>query len=130
MSYAGGAALQEALYDCLSAALAVPVFDAIPSGVAPITYVLIGPEQVRDASDQSGEGAEHRLMVSVVSRAPGFAEAKAVAVAVSDALTGASLALSRGALVGIWFLRAEAKRLDNGAIRRVDLSFRARLDAV
>ena len=128
MSYAGGAALQEAIYRCLSASLAVPVYDALPSGQAPQTYVLLGPEQVRDASDQSAAGAEHRFAVSVVSRAPGFAEAKAVAVAVSDALTGVQLELARGVLVGLWFLRAEARRLDNGALRRVELSFRARLD--
>lgn len=130
MSYGGAAALQAAVFERLMGSLEVPVYDAPPSGAAPETYVLLGPEQVRDASDRTGAGAEHRFLISVVSRAAGFAEAKGVAVAVSDALTGASLALSRGGLVGLWFLRAEARRLENGALRRVDLSFRARLDAL
>ena len=43
-------------------------------------------EEVRDASDRSGDGAEHRLVVSVISDATGFLEAKTVAVAVSEAL--------------------------------------------
>lgn len=130
MTYAGAKALQEAVFAALNDGVAVPVYDAIPSGAAPETYVLLGPEQVRDASDKTGAGAEHRFGVSVVSRAPGFSAAKAAAVAVSDCLTGARLALDRGVMVGLWFLRAEAKRLENGAVRRVDLSFRARLDGL
>lgn len=130
MTYAGAKALQEAVFAALSDGVAVPVYDAIPSGAAPETYVLLGPEQVRDASDKTGAGAEHRFGVSVVSRAPGFGAAKAAAVGVSDCLTGARLALDRGVMVGLWFLRAEAKRLENGAVRRVDLSFRARLDGL
>lgn len=130
MSYGSGAALQAAVYARLAAELAgVPVLDAVPGGQAPETYVLIGPEEVRDASDSSGSGADHRLAVSVVSRAAGFAGAKAVAVAASDALTGASLVLARGRLVGLWFLTAQARRLDNGAVRRVDMVFRARIEA-
>lgn len=130
MSYGSAAALQVAVYERLSADLAgVPVLDAVPSGQAPETYVLIGPEEVRDASDKTGGGAEHRVSVSVVSRAAGFAAAKAVGVAVSDALTGSTLALARGRMVGLWFVQAQARRLDNGAARRVDLVFRARIEA-
>lgn len=130
MSYGSAAALQMAVYDRLTTELSgVPVLDAVPGGQAPETYVLIGPEEVRDASDKSGDGAEHRVSVSVVSRAAGFAGAKAVAVAASDALTGATLSLARGRLVGLWFLQAQARRLDNGAVRRVDMVFRARIEA-
>ena len=60
--------------------------------------------------------------------ASGFAAIKAAAVAISDALEAAELALSRGHLVGLWFLRARARRAENGAGRRVDLTFRARID--
>lgn len=131
MSYAGAAALQAAVYGRLAGwpGLAdVPVLDAVPGGAAPETYVLIGPEEARDASDRSGGGAEHRMVLSVVSRAQGFAAAKAAAAAVSDALEGADLALARGRLVGIWFHQARAQRLDNGALRRIDLTYRARVE--
>jgi hypothetical protein len=131
MSYGAAAALQAAVFQRLTgfAGLAgVAVYDAVPPGEAPEVFVLIGPEEARDASDGTGGGAEHRFGVSVVSREAGFAGAKTVAVAVSDALVDADLPLSRGRLVGLWFLRAQARRRDNGAVRRIDLTFRARIE--
>lgn len=128
MSYGNALALQVAIHDRLSGELAVPVLDAVPAGTAPETYVLIGPEEVRDASDVSGPGAEHRMVVSVVSRAAGFAAAKGVAAAISDSLRDAALVTERGRVAGLWFHHARAARLDNGALRRVDLTFRVRLE--
>lgn len=131
MSYAGAAALQAAVFARLSAwpdLAGVAVLDAIPAGGGAGTFVLLGPEEVRDASDRSGDGAEHRLVVSVISDATGFLAAKTVAVGVSDALSGATLALSVGRLVGMEFQRAVARRLEDGEVRRIDLTFRARLD--
>ncbi|AWB48942.1 DUF3168 domain-containing protein [Gemmobacter aquarius] len=131
MSYAGAAALQAAVFARLGgwAGLAgVPIFDAMPSGGGAGTFVLLGPEEAREASDRSGEGAEHRLIISVISDATGFLAAKTVAVAVSDALSGAELVLTVGRLVGLEFQRAVARRLEDGGVRRIDLTFRARLD--
>ena len=48
---------------------------------------------------------------------------------ISDALVGVDLALARGRLVGLWFLRAQAQRLGQGAVRRIDLRFKARVEA-
>ena len=134
MSYAIGAALQAAVYQALvaDAALAAlvgdAVYDAVPPGTTTGTYVSLGPEDVRDASDLTGDGAMHDFIVSVITDEAGFSAAKAVAAAVSDALTGASLTLSRGALVALWFLRAQARRVEKGATRRIDLTFRARVE--
>ena len=134
MSYAMAEALQEAVHGRLmadaplQALVGGAVHDAVPPGEAPGLYVLIGPEEVRDRSDRSGAGAEHDFTVSVVSDAAGFRQAKAAAAAVSDALTDAPLALARGRLVGLWFLRARAGRVAQGARRRIDLVFRARLE--
>ncbi|SEN03651.1 Protein of unknown function [Pseudorhodobacter antarcticus] len=131
MSYGSAAALQAAVYAQLTSAAAlagVLVVDAVPTGSGAGTFVLIGPEEVIDQADKTGGGAEHRLVVSVISDATGFAAAKAVAVAVSDALDDASLVLTRGRLVSLRFLRARAQRLDAGGARRIDLSFRARLE--
>ena len=83
---------------------------------------------MRPRSDVSGLGAEHRLVISVISDVAGFADAKAAAAAVSDALIGADLVLSRGRLVGIGFLRGVAKRIESGTKRRIDLTFRARVE--
>ena len=48
--------------------------------------------------------------------------------AVSDALTGATLVLGRGRLVGLWFLKARARRVEKADARRIDLTFRARTE--
>ncbi|MDE3078985.1 MAG: DUF3168 domain-containing protein [Paracoccaceae bacterium] len=134
MSYAVAEALQAAVFGRLvgdaglGALVGTAVYDAIPPGAGTGTFVLIGPEEVRDASDKTGDGAEHRFTVSVVTDAMGFQEAKAAAVAVSDALVGADLSLRRGRLVSLGFVRALAKRGTNGAGRRIDLVFRARVE--
>lgn len=130
MSYAASPALQAAVFQALTAAPAlagVAIYDAVPPSPAG-TFVLVGPEEVRDASDKSGAGAEHRLAVSVISDGTGFLAAKTIAAAISDALVGASLVLDRGRLVSLLFLRAQARRIDEGELRRIDLAFRARIE--
>ena len=134
MSYGTAAALQAAIYQRLMADSALDalvggaVYDSVPPGTVTGTYVSIGPEDVRDASDQVGRGAFHEFVVSVVTDQAGFQSAKAVAAAVSDALTGATLVLARGRLVGLWFLKARARRVEKADMRRIDLTFRARTE--
>jgi len=135
MSYAMAAPLQAAVYQLLSgdAALAAlvggAIYDGLPAGALPETYVSLGAETVRDRSDREGAGALHRFTVSVISEAQGFAAAKQAAAAVGAALVDATPALSRGRVVGIWFERAQARRTGSaGQIRRIDLKFRARVE--
>lgn len=129
MSYGVAAALQAAVYQRLVAQLpGVAVHDAVPPGGGAGTFVLIGPEEARDASDKSGGGAEHRFIVSVISDSRGFLAAKEIAVQISDALVDAVLTLSRGRLVGLAFQKAQARRLEAGALRRIDLRFAARVE--
>lgn len=131
MSYAATAALQAGVYALLTADTrleGVAVVDALPEGGISGTFVLIGPEEARDASDQTGQGAEHRLQLSVISSAAGFLQAKTVAALVSEILVDSKPPIARGRVVGIWFLKATAKRLDEGDVRRIDLIFRARVE--
>ena len=135
MSYAMAAALQAAIYEHLladpgvSALVGAAVYDALPVGDLPATYVVLGAEDVRDASSRSMGGAEHRITISVVTTVAGFTAAKAVAMAIGDALEDAALSLSRGRLVGLWFDRASARRSGRaGRVRRIDLRFRARVE--
>jgi hypothetical protein len=131
MSYRAAAALQRAVFDLLTGAPAlsgVAVVDALPAGGGAGTFVLIGPEEVRDASDQTGMGAEHRFAVSVVSDASGFLAAKTVAAHVAEVLVEARPVLGEGRVVGIHFLRARAERREGGLMRRIDLVFRARIE--
>jgi len=84
---------------------------------------------VRGRGDGSGRGAWHRFVVSVVTDAAGFHAAKQVAGVVSEALIDAPLTLTQGRLVALDFERARARREDRGDKRRIDLTFRARVDA-
>ena len=133
MSYGMAAALQAAVYQHLAADVALAalvgaaIYDSVPPGTVTGTYVSLGPEDVKDASDQTDGGAFHEFAISIVTDQAGFQEAKAVAAAVSDALTGAALTLSRGHLVGLWFLKARARRVEKADMRRIDLTFRARV---
>lgn len=133
MSYAMSAALQAAIYQrlladaALSALVGTNVFDAAPKGKMPGLFVVLGAEKVRDASDATSTGAWHDLTVAVVTDAAGFQNAKEAAAAVSDALHDAALVLSRGRLVSLRFLQAQAGR-ESGAKRRIDLTFRARVE--
>lgn len=136
MSYAGSFGLQQAVFQRLSTDAALSglvggdIYDALPVGAVPSLYVSLGPERVKDASSGSAGGAEHEFVVSVVTDASGFAAAKSVATAVSDALVDAPLALARGTLVGLWFHKARAQRTGGGDTRRIDLTFRAQIDGL
>ncbi|MFN3953154.1 MAG: DUF3168 domain-containing protein [Pararhodobacter sp.] len=133
MSYMSAPALQAAVYAHLSgdaelAALVEAIHDAPPPGTPGGTHVVLGPEEVIDRSDVTGPGAEHRFMVSVLSDAPGFLPAKQAAARIAALLPGAALELAAGRLVDLWFHQAQARRLDGGAVRRIDLRFRARIE--
>ena len=134
MSYAAAGALQKAVFAALtqdagvSAALGGAVYDAVPAGVLPEVYAILGPEEVRSRGDSSGATAQHDFTISVVSSAQGFAVAKAAAGAISEALSGADLAMERGVLSDLVLRKSRALRLQGGAERRIDMRFRARLD--
>ena len=131
MSYATSEALQVAVYDALSTDGALAdllngaIFDAAPEGPLPETYLALGTEDVRDRSNKTGLGADHRLTLQIVTTLAGFRGAKAIAGRVSDILVNADLSLARGRLVSLRFLRARAVRTRSGEGRRIDLTFRA-----
>lgn len=134
MSYAVSAALQSAVFGAIAddagvqALIGTNVFDEPPSGALPVTYVVVGEEDVRARSSIGANGAVHDFLVSVISDAAGFMEAKAVAVAVSDVLEDATLGLARGNLVSLAFRRARARRGKSPDQRRIELHFRARVE--
>lgn len=139
MSYLASAALQGAVYQCLRADPALSglvgdaIYDAMPTDPPGGVYVSLGPEDVRSLPDSSGAAARHDFIVSVLAgteEGAGFRAVKEAAVAVSAALEGAALSTATGHVAGLWFLRARAKRVENGAERRVDLTFRALMDLV
>ena len=94
----------------------------------PDLYVSLGPEKVTADDDKTGTGSAHQFVISVVTDVPGFRAAKDAAGAVSDALHEADLTLLRGRLVSLRFERARAYQIENSTGRRIDLTFRARVD--
>ena len=134
MSYQIAPALQSAIYAhladdaALQALVGGAIYDAIPPATPPATYVLIGPEEAFDRSDKTAHGAEHRLVISVVSNATGFLTAKEIAARISEALDAPALTLTRGRLVAMWFDRAQARKIEGDQTRRIDLRFRARVE--
>ena len=133
MTYAVSAALQRAIFEKLTTTTALTdlvgtdIFDALPSGPLPPLYVVLGAEDVRDASDKLAGGAWHQFTIAVVTLSAGFASAKAAAGAVCDALLDETLPLDRGQLVSLSFLKAKASRVGTGASRQINLIFRARV---
>ncbi|GAA6189399.1 DUF3168 domain-containing protein [Litorivita sp. NS0012-18] len=135
MSYVISASLQSAVFTAISNDAAVTglvgsaIFDALPAGTLPALYVSLGPETVLDASDMDGDGALHKFDISVVTTDQGFQSAKEVGAAICDVLVDADLPLARGTLVSLGFDRAVALREENGTVRRINLTFRARVEA-
>ncbi|MDF1729526.1 MAG: DUF3168 domain-containing protein [Sulfitobacter sp.] len=133
MSFALSGPLQAAVFQALAqdaalgALVGSAIYDAVPAGNLPALYVRLGSEEVRDASDQTGPGALHRITLSVITTEPGFQAAKAAAGAICDVLQEAHLTLSRGYLVSLRFERARARRIDAVSARQIDLIFRARV---
>jgi len=136
MTYGVSASLQSAVFGAISSNAAVValignnVFDQPPAGTLPLTYVVVGEEDVKPSSDVSAKGAVHDFFVSVISGAAGFSAAKSVAVAISDTLVDAPLALARGHLISLTFSRAKARRGTAPDERRIDLHFRARVEDI
>ena len=137
MSINASGALQAAVYQALradpalSALIGDAVYDALPVTAPSGTYVALGAEDVADAGDMTGRAARHDFVVSVLSGADatgGFAPVKAAAAAVVEALEDGALQLDHGHLAGLWFVSARARRAEGGTGRRVDMTFRARVD--
>lgn len=134
MSYASSGPLQAAVYQRLMADASVAasvggaIYDQVPAGTLPGTYLTLGPELALSRQDASGLATQFDFTVSVHTDASGFQSIKAVAGAVTDALQDAPLTLSQGRLVGLVFRRARARLLRNGALRQIDLWFRATVE--
>jgi hypothetical protein len=133
MSYQRAGALQAALVShlaadrALSALIGDALYDAVPSGTLPETYVMMGEEEAKDAADPFGQDALHDFTLSIVSTAQGFLMAKTVAAAIGQALEFAPVSLTEGRVVWLRFRKAKAQR--NSETRQIDLKYRAYLAA-
>jgi hypothetical protein len=109
-----GLALQKALFEKLTTALATPVFDAVPAGT-PYPYVTLDYEAVDNTTPVSGKKRENRLFyLSVWSDYQGQAEVKRINGEIADALDEVALPLSTGTAVSVRVLRTETNREPDG----------------
>lgn len=138
MTYALSWPLQQAVYQLLSGDAAVAglvgarIYDApLPVGAEPEPdglYVTVGDERVEDWSTATDHGAAHLLTIAVHAPRRGFAEAKQAAGAISDAMLGGALALSRGRAVLVRFAGARTRRDEGDALRRIEMRFRVTVE--
>ena len=134
MTYALSWPLQEGVFQLLSTDAGVAthvsdrIYDAPPSLDAEADpdgiYVTIGDERVEDWSTATDQGAAHLLTIAVHAPRRGFAEAKQAAGAISDAMLGGGIAMSRGRVIQVRFVDARTRRGEGDALRRVEMRFR------
>ena len=137
MSYGMSAALQAAIFQTPAGRCArwrrwsaAAIYDVVPAGQVPGTYVSLGPEDVRDRSDKTGRGCGPSISRSAWSPTRrGSSSAKTVAGGDSDALDGRTPPLvtraAGHASVSAGPARSGSARREN---RRIDLTFRARVE--
>lgn len=125
------APLQTALFSRLTtapelAALNGRIYDDAPHQSADATeaYITIGDESVSPWDTATGTGAIHDVVIRIYSPVRGFLTSKQIAGSICETLCGADLALNRGRVITQQFIRAETRREEQGALRRIDLTFR------
>ena len=138
MTYALSWPLQEGVFQLLSADVGVAalvggrIYDAPPSLEAETDpdgiYVTIGDESARNWSTASDHGAAHLLTIAVHAPRRGFAEAKQAAGAISDAMLGGAITMSRGQVILVSFVSARTRRAEGDAVRRVEMRFRVTVE--
>lgn len=125
------APLQTALFARLSSApelasLNGRIYDDAPhqSADAADAYVTIGDESVAAWDTATESGAIHNVVIRVYSPVRGFLTPKQIAGSICDVLCADDLTLSRGRVITQEFIAAETRREEQGALRRIDLTFR------
>jgi hypothetical protein len=138
MTYALSWPLQEGVFQLLSTDAGVAVlvgsrvYDAPPPPETELdpegVYVTIGDESAQDWSTATDNGAAHLLTIAVHAPRRGFAEAKQAAGAISDAMLGGGIVMSRGRAVLVRFVDARTRRGEGDALRRIDMRFRVTVE--
>ena len=125
------APLQTALFSRLSSApeltaLNGRIYDDAPHQSADATeaYVTIGDESVAAWDTATERGAIHTVVIRVYSPVRGFLTPKQIAGSICEAVCAGTLILNRGRVITQQFSGAETRREEQGALRRIDLTFR------
>lgn len=106
-------ALQQALYQRLSAELSCPVYDAVPQDTA-FPYVTLDYEVATNRDFLASRLDERFLYLSVWSQYPGQAEVKRLMGEIDAAVHGKSLPLTTGQSTRISVRRKSTNREPDG----------------
>lgn len=87
-------------------------------------YVTLGDEAVSAWNTSTEIGAVHDATIRIYAPKRGFLSAKTAAAKVHDALSAFAPILSIGRVVRRDFVSAKTQREAQGALRRIDLTFR------
>ncbi|MEM8756035.1 MAG: DUF3168 domain-containing protein [Pseudomonadota bacterium] len=132
MTMSLSAPLQLALYERLTTAPALAslqgrVYDDAPHRnreTSTDPYVTIGEESVRPWNTATDFGAIHDAVVSVHAPRRGFLDVKALAATIAEVIVTDPPAPERGRIVCHEFVAARTRREEQGALRRIDVTFR------
>lgn len=132
MTLALAAPLQVALYERLTTApplamLAGRVFDDAPHRSRDATaepYVTIGEDVVRPWNTMTDQGATHDAVISIHAPRRGFLDVKTIAALITEVIDADPPSPARGRIVTHEFIGARTRREEQGALRRIDVTFR------
>lgn len=100
----GSAALRNAVWALLDAALAVPVYDEAPSN-ADAPHVELNTTHAEPWDEIDAQGEAETFQVDVWSRSPGWTEAKVLMQQVIEVLRDQVLALDEGKTALVFYER-------------------------
>ncbi|MEO0343565.1 MAG: DUF3168 domain-containing protein [Pseudomonadota bacterium] len=128
--------IQAFIYNSLTTAPAVidlvgdAVYDAAPQGGLPDLAVMIGAEEVLDASDILASARLHRAEIELVGRGAGFSTMKNAADAIRACLESDTGPAGDGAITRVRFHRAQSLRETSDGLRRIRMRFDIFFDGI
>jgi hypothetical protein len=132
MTLALSASLQRALFERLSTApaladLADRIFDDAPHrsrDIGEMPYLTLGDERVLPWNTSTDHGAVHEAVIRIYAPVRGFLLLKQWAAIIAEVIDNYPPTPDRGALVTQELIQARTFREEQGALRRIDLTFR------
>jgi len=122
-----GNAFQAALFEVLTSALSVPVYDAVPEG-STFPYVVIGDDNAVESDSFSTTRDDRTIRLTVWSAMVGKKEVREIAADIRAALHRQRLTLTTGRLVHMWIEREQITRDADGRSFMANLDLRAEIE--
>ena len=86
--------------------------------------MTIGDEIVAPWNTSTEAGAAHEVVIRIYSPVRGFLSPKQIAADICETLCGQPPDLTEGRIITNEFISAATRREEQGALRRIDLTFR------